>query len=154
LVVELSLFEEIADALRGLIPRELGVVRCRTRRYGIKVWFDEDGPPREHYEAQVLGADHVSDATVLALEVGFHAEHPQVADNDAVIARLLESEDRWRPEIGGEAVVGSFLGRADVWRRVSETWPDPDLSSTELPFELAARLTDYVIALEPVRRGG
>ena len=45
-----------------------------------------------------------------------------------------------------------WLGRADRWRRVSETWPDPDLGDTELPFEVAARLTDYVIALEPVLR--
>jgi len=150
--VELALFEEVADAVRGLLPRELGEVRCRPRRYGIKVWFGPTTPPREHYEAQVIGPDAVDDAKVLALEVGFHAEHPQVADNDAVITRLLGCEVRWRKELGGEAEVGAFLGRADVWRRISETWPDPDLESVELPFEVAARLADYVIALEPVRR--
>jgi hypothetical protein len=54
--------------------------------------------------------------------------------------------------IGDEAVVGPFLGRPDVWRRVSETWPDPDLSDGDLALELAGRLTEYVTALEPVRR--
>ncbi|MDZ4824996.1 MAG: hypothetical protein SGJ13_00835 [Actinomycetota bacterium] len=44
------------------------------------------------------------------------------------------------------------MGRADVWRRVSETWPDPDLSERELGEELAARLLDYVTAIAPVRR--
>jgi hypothetical protein len=150
--VELSLFDEVADALRGMVPPELGDFRHRARRYGIKIWFGPERPLREHYEAQVIAADNVEDATVLALEVGFHAEHPEVADNEKVIAHLLGCEDRWRPMIGEEAVVGPFLGRPDVWRRVSETWPDPDLSDADLAFELAARLTDYLTALEPVRR--
>ena len=54
-------------------------------------------------------------------------------------------------EIGKEAVAGAFLGR-DGWCRISETWPDPDLSEDELALELGARLTDYITALEPVRR--
>lgn len=152
--MELPLFEEVADAVRGLVDRAaLGELRCRPRRYGIKVWFDATEPTREHYEAQVIGADHVPGARVLGLEVGFHAEHRDVASNDAVIARLRAGETRWRRELGKEAEVGPFLGRADTWRRVSETWPDPDLGAAELPFEIAARLADYVLALEPVRRG-
>jgi hypothetical protein len=35
---------------------------------------------------------------------------------------------------------------------VSETWPDPDLGDPELGTEVALRLADYVLALEPVRR--
>jgi hypothetical protein len=151
--VELALFDEVGEAVRGLVPRRLGELRCRTRRYGVKVWFGDQAPPREHYEAQVLGADQVDGASVLALEVGFHMEHPQVAANDEAMARLLVSEKRWRRLIGAVAVAGPFLGRADVWRRVSETWLDPDLGSPGLAFELAARLTDYVTALEPARRG-
>jgi hypothetical protein len=151
--MDLSLFEEVAEAIRGLIPPDLGEVRCQARRYGIKVWFGADRAPREHYEAQVISPAGVEAASVLALEVGFHAEHPQAADNDKVMARLLATEPRWRKVIGKEAVAGPFLGRPDLWRRVSETWPDPDLGDTELPFEVAARLTDYVIALEPVLRG-
>jgi hypothetical protein len=145
------MFDEVADAISGLVPRPLGRLRYRARRFGIKVWFDDDAPPREHYEAQMISCDHVPNATVSALEVGFHAEHPDDRENEAVISRLLAAEDRWRPQLGAEAVVGVFLGR-DGWRRVSEAWPDPDLDSAELAFEVAIRLTDYVMAIEPVRR--
>ena len=43
--------------------------------------------------------------------------------------------------------MGAFLGRQDAWRRVSETWPDPDLGAPDLGFEIAARLVDYIAAL-------
>lgn len=150
--MELGVFEEVADALRGLVPVKLGDLHCRARRYGIKVWFGEDAAPREHYEAQVIGPRHVEEATVLALEIGFHAEHPRPADNEAVLADLLRGERRWRRTLGDEATVGTFLGGADNWRRVSEVWPDPDLGDPDLGFEVAVRLVDYVTALEPVRR--
>jgi hypothetical protein len=39
------------------------------------------------------------------------------------------------------------------WRRISETWSDPDLGDPELVFQLAGRLTEYVQALEPYRAG-
>jgi len=148
--MELSLFDHVADALVGLVPRELGQLRYRARRFGIKVWFNDDAPPREHYEAQVISRYQVGDETVTALEVGFHSEHPGLADNDAVIARMAAAEQRWRPQLGGEAVAGAFIGNTS-WRRVSETWPEPDLEDTELAFEVAARLTDYITALEPLR---
>jgi len=118
------------------------------------VWFGDANPPREHYEAQVVAADAVKGARVLGLEVGFHAEHTELVRNEAVLARLLGAERRWRSVVGDEAVAGPFLGRADLWRRVSETWPDPDLDDPGLAFELGARLTDYITALEPVLRGG
>jgi hypothetical protein len=149
--VDSSLFEEVGDALRGMLPPDFGELRLRVRRYGIKVWFGPAEAPREHYEAQVIGADAVKEAKVLALEIGFHAEHSQVGDNKKVIAHLLEREDRWRPVVGDAAVVGPFLGRAKSWRRVSETWPDPDLGDPELAIELAAHLADYITALEPAR---
>ena len=101
----------------------------------------------------MIGADYAEDATLLALEVGFHAEHPQVAENEAVIDSLRGSEARWRPMLGEEAIVGPFLGRPDRWRRVSETWPDPDLGEPDLAVEIAVRLADYMAALEPVLRG-
>jgi hypothetical protein len=151
--VEPSLFDDVADALRGMMPPELGTLRLRARRYGIKVWFGPEAPPREHYEAQVIGAEAVEEARVLAIEVGFHAEYPKPADNQRIVAHLLENEAGWRPIVGAEAVAGPFLGRADSWRRVSETWPDPDLGDPELALELAARLVDYTTALEPARRG-
>lgn len=152
--MDLTLFEETAEALRALAPTGLGELRQRVRRYGIKVWYGPEAPPREHYEAQVIGAQHVEGATVLALEVGFHAEHPQTDANDAVLGRLLANEKRWRKVLGGETEAGPFLGRPDPWRRLSETWPDPDLSAPGLAIEVAVRLTDYITSLEPLRRGG
>jgi hypothetical protein len=151
--MELGLFDEVGEAVRGLMDPALGAVRFRAHRYGVKLWFDTDAPPREHYEAQVIGAKHVSDATVLALEVGFHLEHPKAADNDATLQRLAQRERSWRKTIGNDAVAGPFLGRADTWRRVSETWPDPDLGDDDLVMDVALRLTDYMTALEPVLRG-
>ena len=94
--LELSIFDEVGEALRGLAPPDLGEPHCRAHRYGVKVWFGPATPPKEHYEAQVVGRDADTRATVLAIEVGFHAEHPKVADNDAVIAHLLANEKRWR----------------------------------------------------------
>ena len=151
--MELSIFEEAGEALRGLAPPELGEYRHRAHRYGVKVWFGPATPTREHYEAQVVGADADRRATGLAIEVGFHAEHPKADENDAVIAHLLGSEKRWRRVLGKEAQVGEFLGRQDRWRRISETWPDPDLGDGSLVIEIATRLTDYITAIEPIRRG-
>ena len=145
--------EEVAETVRGLVPRDLGTLRIRERRWAVKVWFGPEKPTREHYEAQIVGAKYVADANVLAIEVGFHAENRDVAENDAVIERILGAEKKWRRVLGKEPVVGPFLGRPDDWRRISETWADPDLGDPELPFELAARLTDYVTCIEPLRRG-
>jgi hypothetical protein len=150
--VELGLFDEIGEAVRGLMPPDLGVVRFKAHRYGVKLWFTLDTAPREHYEAQVIGPKHVPDATVLALEVGFHSEHSKAADNDAVVDKLLHRERAWRKVLGDDAIVGPFLGRADQWRRISETWPDPDLSDGDFCMEVALRVTEYMTALEPVLR--
>ncbi len=146
------MFEEVAEVARAMAPPELPPFRSRAHRAGAKVWFGGTEAPREHYEAQLLPLALVSGARVVALEIGFHAEHPKVADNDAVLARLLRSEKRWRRTLGREAVAGPFLGRPDVWRRVSEVWTDPDLDDGALVEEIAARLTDYARVLEPARR--
>ena len=143
------MFEEAGDALRGIAPPGLGPIRLSARRYGLKAWFDDE---KQHYEAQVIGASAVEDATVLAIEVGFHAEHPKAGDNETVLARLVGAERSWRSKLGRAAVAGPFLGRQTAWRRLSETWPDPDLGDPELAFEIAARLTDYISAIEPVLR--
>jgi hypothetical protein len=150
--VELSVFEAVGALLPGMIPDGLGDVRQYAHRYGIKVWFDTEKPTREHYEAQVVGAKEVAGAKVLAIEVGFHAENTKEADNETALAKLMSAEKKWRKVVGPEAVGGVFLGRAEHWRRISETWPDPDLDDPDLPFEIAARLTDYISALEPLRR--
>ena len=150
--MELGLFDEVAEALRGLAPRELGDLRTRARRYGIKAWYGPVNPPSEHYEAQVIGAGYVDDATVLALELGFHAEHPRQEANDSAIASVLAAGAKWRRALGQTAVAGPFLGRPDDWRRVSETWADPNLSDPDLALEVATRLIDYITVIEPLRR--
>ena len=149
--MEKSLFDDVGDILLGVAPEALGPCRFRAHRYGIKVWFGPDKPIREHYEAQVIGAQEVEGASVLALEVGFHTEHPKATENDSVIAHLLAHERGWRRALGKEAEVGAFLGRQDAWRRVSEVWPDPDLGAPEMGLEIALRLVDYAGAIEPVR---
>ena len=151
--MELQLFDEVGEVLRGLVPDGLGELRCRHHRYGIKAWFGAEKPTREHYEAQVIGAHHVPGASVLAVEVGFHAEHRDPADNERVLKELLGREARWRRALGDDAVAGAFIDDRHGWRRVSETWADPDLGDPDLPMELAARLADYIIALEPLRGG-
>jgi hypothetical protein len=150
--MEIHLFDAVEVNLRALLPSALGSPQVRSHRYGIKVWFGAATPTREHYEAQVVGPRHVPEATTLALEIGFHAEHPKPADNAATLAHLSAHEKRWRRTIGDEAFAGPFLGSRDDWRRLSETWADPDLGEEDLAFELAARLTDYITALEPILR--
>ena len=59
---------------------------------------------------------------------------------------------RWSRRRGRGSEHCGFLGRAKDWTRLSEVWPDPDLSDPELPFELAIRLTDYLVALQPLLR--
>lgn len=149
--MDLQLFDEVAEALRGLAADDLGTLRTKHHRYGIKVWFGPATPTREHYEAQVIGARHVPGATVLAIEVGFHAEHPDPAENERVLARLKAGEAGWRKALGDPAVAGAFIDDRRGWQRLSETWPDPDLGDPDLPLELATRLTDYITVLEPLR---
>lgn len=150
------MFDGVADALHGLLPDDLGPWRQRNHRYGIKLWFGTTArPDREHYEAQVVGPKLVPDATVLAIEIGFHAEHPDPAANTAALDRLIAPARArcWRRDLGDEPVAGPFLGReGGDWVRLSETWIDPDLGDPELAFEVAARLVDYAVALEPLRR--
>ena len=145
------MFDEVAQALRGLLPADLGELHTRAHRYGIKVWFGAAKPPREHYEAQVVGAKDVPEAKVLAIEVGYHSEHPDPAANVAALAALATHEKRWRKALGPEAEAAPFLADRHGWKRLSETWADPDLGDPELAFEVAARLTDYITAIEPLR---
>lgn len=147
----MELFEEVSEVVRGLVPRDLGTVRLRSHKYGVKVWFDAEKPTKEHFEAQVIGRRYVPEASVLAIELGFHAEHPKAGDNDAVIAGLVKRERTWRKTLGEDAVVGEFLGK-NAWRRISETWADPDLGDPGLVLELGTRLTDYITCIEPLRR--
>lgn len=149
--VDDTLFDQVAEATRSLVPPDLGTLRMRPRRWALKVWFGPIDPIREHYEAQIIGAEHLPTAATLGIEIGFHAEHPKPHDNDACLARIESGGGRWRDELGPEAEMGGFIGRPDQWRRVSEVWLDPDLGHDGVALEIAARLTDYIICLEPLR---
>ncbi len=150
-VMDEMLFDQVAEATRTLVPDDLGTLRLRARRWALKAWFGPGNPTPEHYEAQLLGPKDVPQATLLGLEIGFHAEHKQPADNDACLARIRAAGSGWLADLGPEAEVGGFIGRPDQWRRVSEVWIDPDLTDEAMAWEIAARLTDYILAIEPVR---
>ncbi len=151
--MEADFFSDAADVLRSLLAPPLDAAVIRPRRWGMKVWFGTPDPGREHYEAQVIGARHVPEATHLALEIGFHAEHPKPAENQQALDALLIDERRWRKTLGPEPFAGPFLGR-DSWRRLSETWVDPDLSDPDLAVDVGSRLFEFITALEPLRSQG
>ena len=131
-------------------PEEIGAVRVRAHRRGVKVWFDTDAATKEHYEAQLLSRKYVDGRNGMAVEIGFHSEHKEQAKNIEVIERVMTTEKKWRRELGKEPEVDVFYG-ADNWRRISEAWLEPDLDDPEITFEIASRLVDYVSAIEPAR---
>ena len=142
--MEPGFFETVRDAFEGFVAGVGGRRNVYVHSRGLKVWFGDD--TREHYESQLIRVDGE-----VQLEIGFHAEHPKAAQNDEVLRRLLAVESTWRPQLGDDAVAGNFIGRTG-WRRISEVWPAPDANEIDEAIEAAARLADYVIALEGVRR--
>lgn len=142
--MEPGFFEMVRDAFEGFVAGVGGRRNVYVHSRGLKVWFDDD--TREHYESQLIRVDGVEQ-----LEIGFHAEHPKPPQNDVVLQRLLDAEPAWRAELGDEAVAGDFIGRTG-WRRVSELWPAPGANDVDEAIDAAARLADYVLALEPLRR--
>jgi len=142
--VERSFFQQVLDAFEGFVDDIDGELHSLAHRRGLKVWYGEAN--REHYEAQLIR--HDGDA---ALEIGFHVEYPQPTANDEVLDGLLARASEWRDDLGDEAETGEFLG-SDVWRRISEVWDPPDPDDVDAAIEVAARLADYVTALEPLRR--
>ncbi len=148
--MDLPLFDQVNDLIQALTPADIGEPQSRAHRRGIKVWFGPAKPGREHYEAQLIARHHVDGVEGMALEIGFHAEHPEATKNDAAITHLAKAEKSWRLQLGDEAQQGVFFG-APNWRRLSEAWLEPDLDDPELAFEVASRLVDYFAALEPIR---
>ena len=141
---EHSFFHQVLDAFEGFVADVDGTLHASAHRRGLKVWYDD--ATREHYEAQLIRIGGEA-----ALEIGFHSEYPKPDANDEVLARLLGQEPVWRAELGDDPEAGVFLG-ADRWRRISETWEPPDPDDVDATIEVAARLADYVQALEPLRR--
>jgi hypothetical protein len=142
--MEALFFDVVRDAFEGFVAGVDGRRNIYVHSRGMKVWFDDN--TREHYESQLIRVDGQ-----VQLEIGFHAEYPKAPQNDEVLRRLVAAEAQWRPELGDDAVAGDFIGRAG-WRRISEVWPAPDAEIIDEAIEAAARLADYVIALEPLRR--
>ena len=142
--MERSFFHQVQDVLESLVIDVDGELHSTAHQRGIKVWYDDS--TREHYEAQLMRIDGA-----VVLEVGFHAEHPKVGENETVLARLLDEERVWRRELGEEPEAGAFIG-ADRWRRISEIWEAPDPDDIDAAIEVATRLADYVSVLEPLRR--
>lgn len=146
-----AFFEDVADALRGMLPRQHRDFRAQIWSRNLKVWFDV---PAEHYEVQQIGRAPLKAAGINAaagLEIGFHAEHPAPARNDEVLARLGTA---WRRTLGADATAGPFIGRREIavrWRRLSEIWTGGDLESTEAAVEAADRLALYIRTIEPLR---
>ena len=141
-------FDHVLDAFEGFTDDAHGSVHASAHGRGLKVWFGTtDGrSAKEHYEAQLIRVEGE-----VGCEIGFHAEHRDPNHNEAVLAALLERESAWRGELGDEAEAGQFIGM-DGWTRISEVWDPPDPDDPEAPMEVAARLADYVDAIEPVRR--
>ena len=135
----------VRDAFEGFVAAVPGQHNSYVHGRGIKVWFDD--ATREHYEAQLIRVEGVEQ-----LEIGFHSEHPKAPMNDAVLKRMVAAEKEWRPDLGEEAEAGHFIGRTG-WRRISEVWPVPvDDEGVDAAIDTAARLADYVLVLEPIRR--
>lgn len=151
--IEAHLFAEVAQLVRTMIPDGVGEVHTRSHRRGVKVWFGPSKPTREHYEAQIMPGRY-ADLDGAVLEVGFHAEHPEEANNQAVADRLEASTRKWRKELGKPAELDTFYGR-DSWRRLSEVWTEVDEldDDPDAAFEIACRLIDYISVVEPIRLG-
>ena len=149
--MQLHLFDQVDDVVRALTPDELGDLRSRSHRRGVKVWFDTEKPTREHYEAQVMPG-RLANLDGAVLEVGFHAEHNDEPANQALADKLGAKTKLWRKELGTPAELDTFYGR-DSWRRLSEVWPDVDdlQEDPDAAFEIACRLIDYISVVEPIR---
>lgn len=149
-----DLFAQVGDIVHSICGDELSdlpELRMSNHRYGIKVWFGEAQPTRGHYEAQLLRRKKVDGKEGMWLEIGFHSEHPKVEQNEAELEVLLAKEKSWRKALGPEPTAGEFFD-ADVWRRLSDVWFNPDLTEPDTALEIAGRLSDYLLAFEPIRQ--
>lgn len=132
----------IGDAVASFLPSSLRSFSSRASSRNLKVWYGPD--VHEHYEVQVLGPT----SRPRGLEIGFHAEYPDAAKNDDVLARLARREKSWRRALGRDPVAGPFIGKSSPWRRLSEVWDGNGLLSEEAAIESAERLARYIKALQ------
>lgn len=140
--VDVVFFTYVRDAIEGVVVTGRRDVRAFAHGRGVKVWFGDS--TREHYEAQLIRVGEK-----VLLEIGFHSEHSDASKNDDTIRRLVATEGEWRTVLDS-AEVGPFLGRRG-WTRISECW-DPPKPTLDSAIDVAARLADYIVQLEPRRR--
>jgi hypothetical protein len=144
-----AFFELVVDALVGFLPAPYADFHHKPGWSGVKVWYG--GEHREHYECQYIARPDGRPGP--ALEIGFHAEHPDPRKNQAVLTALTTQHQAWRRPLGKHAEAGPFLGaRADIWIRVSELWTGDEVLQPDAAVEAADRLAVYISALEPCRR--
>lgn len=147
--MEPEFFAIVEDVARSLSDDSLGQMHTKSHRYGTKVWFDSVEPLRTHFEAQVMGRQHIDGEQGVAVEIGWHGEERSEETNEQTMQALVAHEPKWRSALGPEAEAGEFFN-ASKWRRISEVWIDPDLSEQDSDVEIGARLADYINALQPV----
>jgi len=144
-----AFFTDVADALRGFLPRELRAFSSYTGAHNVKVWYGADS--HEHYEVQLISRSALKAGkkagTGPALEIGFHSEHPSADDNERAIERVHEAIKT----LGRPAEAGRFLGRQSSWMRVSEIWEGDTITAPEAAIEAAERLANYIRAIEKLR---
>jgi hypothetical protein len=139
-----AFFDQVRDAFEGFVAALGGDLHTTAHGRGLKAWYGD--AIREHYEAQLIRTESGA-----YLEIGFHAEYPKAKENEDVLARLVARDGEWRPTLGIEAEAGGFIGR-NGWTRISELWEPPQFDAIDDVIDVAARLADYVTALEPIRR--
>jgi hypothetical protein len=143
--VDAWFFAQVRNAVEGIVIGAGPDLRTFAHPNGVKVWFGDS--LREHYEAQLIRAQPSGEVVV---EIGFHAEHPIAELNEKLLQGLLLQADRWRPTLGEAAQAGPFIGRRG-WTRISECWDLPP-ETLDSAIDVAARLGEYVVQLEPLRR--
>jgi len=158
--MELGFFERVGEVARQGAPDELGLLKHRAHRGGVKVWYGAEKSAREHYEVQLVSRQHLDDTDGTVLEIGFHAEHRDEDTNQSTVDMLVAASGTWSETLGpvlvapksishDVVVADRFLGN-NTWRRLSETWEDFDVEDAELSFEAGARLAEYITAIQPI----
>ena len=155
LTMELGTFDVVGEAVRALVPAELGPVHQRSHRYGIKVWFGADKPPR----AALRGAGGGREARCGGQGAGHRGRVPRGAPAPRGQRRGRRACCSGARRRGARcSATMSRPVRSSGDRRTGgacrRRGPIPDLGDPELAMEVATRLVDYVVAFEPLLRTG
>lgn len=130
-----SFLRQVADELPTHLPPKYRDYDSEQWGRYLKVWFSDQ---KIHFEVQFLRNGR--------LEIGLHFESDR-ATNERLATALEGKESRIRRSLGEAVRFGSHGPR---WRSVAERWSGGDLRGEEAATEAAARLAEYVVALEPL----